>query len=78
MTDLASRRRIEWAAFAAVLLVAAALRLVRLDDNGFGTAYYAAGVRSERPPRTIFGLATGVIRSPKRRTACSGAEASGR
>ena len=46
MTDLASRRRIEWAAFAAVLLVAAILRLVRLDDNGFGTAYYAAGVRS--------------------------------
>ena len=46
MTDLASRRRIEWAAFAAVLLVAAVLRLVRLDDNGVGTAYYAAGVRS--------------------------------
>lgn len=46
MTDLASRRRIEWAAFAAVLLVAAVLRLMRLDDNGFGTAYYAAGVRS--------------------------------
>jgi 4-amino-4-deoxy-L-arabinose transferase-like glycosyltransferase len=46
LTDLASRRRIEGAAFAAVLLVAALLRLVRLDDNGFGTAYYAAGVRS--------------------------------
>ena len=46
MTDLAGRRRIEWAAFAAVLLVAAVLRLMRLDDNGFGTAYYAAGVRS--------------------------------
>ena len=46
MTDLASRRRIEWAAFAAVLLVAGSLRLLRLDDNGFGTAYYAAGVRS--------------------------------
>ena len=29
-----------------MLLVAAVLRLVRLDDNGFGTAYYAAGVRS--------------------------------
>lgn len=29
-----------------MLLVAAALRLVRLDDNGVGTAYYAAGVRS--------------------------------
>ncbi|MBI2738007.1 MAG: glycosyltransferase family 39 protein [Rhodospirillales bacterium] len=46
MTDQASRRRIEWAAFAAVLLVAAVLRLMRLDDNGVGTAYYAAGVRS--------------------------------
>lgn len=46
MTDQASRQRIEWAAFAAVLLVAAALRLMRLDDNGVGTAYYAAGVRS--------------------------------
>lgn len=29
-----------------MLLVAAVLRLVRLEDNGFGTAYYAAGVRS--------------------------------
>jgi 4-amino-4-deoxy-L-arabinose transferase-like glycosyltransferase len=33
-------------AFAAVLPVAAALRLMRLDDNGVGTTYYAAGVRS--------------------------------
>jgi len=46
LTDQASRRRIEWVAFAAVLVVAAALRLFRLEDNGFGTAYYAAGVRS--------------------------------
>ena len=29
-----------------MLLVAAILRLWRLEDNGFGTAYYAAGVRS--------------------------------
>jgi 4-amino-4-deoxy-L-arabinose transferase-like glycosyltransferase len=29
-----------------VLLIAAGLRLWRLEDNGFGTAYYAAGVRS--------------------------------
>ena len=43
---MTTRRRIEWAAFTAVLLIAAALRLVRLEDNGFGTAYYAAGVRS--------------------------------
>ena len=46
MTDQARRRRIEWTAFTAVLLIAAVLRLLRLDDNGFGTAYYAAGVRS--------------------------------
>ena len=29
-----------------MLLAAAILRLLRLEDNGFGTAYYAAGVRS--------------------------------
>ena len=29
-----------------VLTIAAVLRLWRLEDNGFGTAYYAAGVRS--------------------------------
>jgi MYXO-CTERM domain-containing protein len=29
-----------------VLLLAGLLRLLRLEDNGFGTAYYAAGVRS--------------------------------
>jgi MYXO-CTERM domain-containing protein len=46
LADLARRRRFEWAAFAAVLLLAAILRLARLEDNGFGTAYYAAGVRS--------------------------------
>ena len=28
------------------MAIAAVLRLFRLDDNGFGTAYYAAGVRS--------------------------------
>jgi 4-amino-4-deoxy-L-arabinose transferase-like glycosyltransferase len=36
----------ERSAIAAVLLIAAGLRLWRLEDNGFGTAYYAAGVRS--------------------------------
>jgi 4-amino-4-deoxy-L-arabinose transferase-like glycosyltransferase len=46
LADFSTKRRIEWAALAAVLLVAAGLRLVRLEDNGFGTAYYAAGVRS--------------------------------
>jgi len=30
----------------AVLVTAAALRLWRLDQNGFGNEYYAAGVRS--------------------------------
>ena len=33
-------------ALAAVLLIAASLRLWRLDQNGFGTEYYTAGVRS--------------------------------
>jgi 4-amino-4-deoxy-L-arabinose transferase-like glycosyltransferase len=46
---LAETRTRQWreaAAIAAVLLIAAVLRLWRLEDNGFGTAYYAAGVRS--------------------------------
>ena len=30
----------------AILLLAAALRLWRLDQNGFGNEYYTAGVRS--------------------------------
>ena len=46
MTDFTARRRIEWASLGAVLVLAAVLRLLRLEDNGFGTAYYAAGVRS--------------------------------
>jgi 4-amino-4-deoxy-L-arabinose transferase-like glycosyltransferase len=46
LAELGTRRRIEGAAFAAVLVLAAVLRLLRLEDNGFGTAYYAAGVRS--------------------------------
>src|SRR6266481_3710494 len=46
MGDIRTRRRIEYACLAAVLLLAAFLRLWRLEDNGFGTAYYAAGVRS--------------------------------
>ena len=33
-----------WAA--AILALAAWLRLWRIEDNGFGTLYYAAGVRS--------------------------------
>lgn len=32
--------------FGTILLLGAALRVWRLDDNGFGTEYYAAGVRS--------------------------------
>ena len=44
--ELKARRRLEAAALAAVLLIAAVLRLWRLEDNGFGTEYYAAGVRS--------------------------------
>src|SRR5258708_28688738 len=46
MGDIRTRRRIEYACLAAILLLAAFLRLWRLEDNGFGTAYYAAGVRS--------------------------------
>jgi 4-amino-4-deoxy-L-arabinose transferase-like glycosyltransferase len=46
MGDLRTRRRIEIACLAVVLLLAAFLRLWRLEDNGYGTAYYAAGVRS--------------------------------
>src|SRR5579862_1537076 len=46
MGDIRTRRRTEYACLAAVLLLAAFLRLWRLEDNGFGTAYYAAGVRS--------------------------------
>lgn len=39
-------KRLEAACLAAVLALAVALRLWRLDANGFGTEYYAAGVRS--------------------------------
>ena len=46
MGDIATRRRFETACLIAVLAIAAGLRLWRLDDNGFGTTYYAAGVRS--------------------------------
>src|SRR5260221_7946483 len=46
MGDLRTRRRIEIACLAAVLLLAAFLKLWRLEDNGLGTTYYAAGVRS--------------------------------
>jgi len=37
-----------------VLLLAAALRLWRLEDNGFGTEYYAAGVRSALQSSWLF------------------------
>ena len=46
MGDIATRRRIETACLIAVLAIAAGLRLWRLEDNGFGNTYYAAGVRS--------------------------------
>lgn len=39
-----TRTELVW--LAAVLVLAAGLRLWRLSDNGFGTEYYAAGVRS--------------------------------
>jgi 4-amino-4-deoxy-L-arabinose transferase-like glycosyltransferase len=37
-----------------VLLLAAALRLFRLEDNGFGTEYYAAAVRSALQGARLF------------------------
>lgn len=46
MNDARADRRTELFCLVVVLVVAAALRLWRLDDNGFGTLYYAAGVRS--------------------------------
>jgi len=51
LTEAGRRRWREWLrreglALIVVLSIAAALRLWRLEDNGFGTAYYAAGVRS--------------------------------
>src|SRR5215470_14384283 len=54
MGDVRTRRRIEYACLAAVLLLAAFLRLWRLEDNGFGTAYYAAGVRSALQGGSLF------------------------
>src|SRR3954470_9139756 len=41
-----TRNRLEIARLGAVLALAAALRLWRLEANGFGTEYYAAGVAS--------------------------------
>ncbi len=38
--------RLNTLAFIAILLLGAALRVWRLDANGYGTEYYAAGVRS--------------------------------
>ncbi len=44
-----------WGALGLILIVALALRLWRLDANGFGTEYYAAGVRSMlQGPRAFF------------------------
>ena len=41
-----NRKRLEAACLGTVLVLAAVLRLWRLEANGFGTEYYAAGVRS--------------------------------
>lgn len=41
-----NRKRLEAVCIGTVLVLAAALRLWRLEANGFGTEYYAAGVRS--------------------------------
>ena len=47
-------RRTETALLLAVLALAAALRLWRLEDNGFGTPYYAAAVRSMMESARLF------------------------
>ena len=44
--ELLSRQKLERLGLGGVLVLAAVLRLWRLEDNGFGTEYYAAGVRS--------------------------------
>src|SRR5690348_18467358 len=41
-----NRKRLEAVCIGAVLMLAAVLRLWDLEANGFGTEYYAAGVRS--------------------------------
>ena len=41
-----NRKRLEVVCIGTVMVLAAALRLWRLEANGFGTEYYAAGVRS--------------------------------
>jgi 4-amino-4-deoxy-L-arabinose transferase-like glycosyltransferase len=46
MTALWTRQRVETAALVGVLALAAVLRFWRIDATGFGTEYYAAGVRS--------------------------------
>lgn len=37
---------LEWACLAAIVLIAAGLRIWKLDQNGFGNPYYGACVRS--------------------------------
>jgi 4-amino-4-deoxy-L-arabinose transferase-like glycosyltransferase len=53
--DSARPSQSAWAALWLILIAAFALRLWRLDANGFGTEYYAAGVRSMlESPRAFF------------------------
>src|SRR5690348_10735049 len=44
--EMSERKRLEIASLGAILVLAAVLRLWNLEANGFGTEYYAAGVRS--------------------------------
>jgi hypothetical protein len=46
LTESRCEKRLGTAMLVAVLLLAGLLRLWRIDANGFGTEYYAAGVRS--------------------------------
>src|ERR1700722_2378769 len=54
-TASAQAIRIRWGALGLIVAAAFALRLWRLDAIGFGTEYYAAGVRSMlESPRAFF------------------------
>ena len=46
MNSFWTRQRIDTACLVGVLALAFLLRVWRIDTNGFGTEYYAAGVRS--------------------------------
>jgi 4-amino-4-deoxy-L-arabinose transferase-like glycosyltransferase len=54
MTNFWTRQRIDTACLLGVLGLALGLRVWRIDANGFGTEYYAAGVRSMLQSGSLF------------------------